>query len=263
MAEKDQKPDLIQEYLRRLKIQDKSESFDDYAERLTHLSVIRDLLASLTAKGYASSEGTALLGTREQPLGTVSWGPPDFVVLREDVLIYVYLVIGPTGELTPTHLQGISADLKENSALSAVATCWPEKNYPSALTDSFAIRNYLERPAPVTLDRETLAPLQEAIESFFRAQLVDWQLSTTNLRLGPSQRVRELASDLLDKIRANISTEKSRSYEIPEKLEALNKVSPEDIRELVEKITAMITKEDTSNRRLQELKDMLERLCER
>ena len=36
MAEHDQKPDLIQEYLRRLKIRDKSGSFNDYAE--THTS---------------------------------------------------------------------------------------------------------------------------------------------------------------------------------------------------------------------------------
>ena len=91
MAENDQKPDLIKEYLRRLRIQEKSGSFNDYAERLTHLSIVRDLLAGLSAKGYASSEGTTLLGIRERPLGKVSWGPPDFVVLREDVLIYMYL----------------------------------------------------------------------------------------------------------------------------------------------------------------------------
>ena len=113
MAESDQKPDLIKEYLRRLTIQEKSGSFNDYAERLTHLSIIRDILTRLSAEGYASSEGTTLLGTREQPLGTVSWGPPDFVVLREDVLIYVYLIIGPTGELTATQLQGVWTDLKE------------------------------------------------------------------------------------------------------------------------------------------------------
>ncbi len=114
MAENDQKPDLIKEYLRRLKIQEKSGAFNDYAERLTHLSIIRDILASLSADGYASSEGTTLLGTREQPLGTVTWGPPDFVVLREDVLIYVYLVIGPTGALTAAQLQKITPHCRQS-----------------------------------------------------------------------------------------------------------------------------------------------------
>jgi hypothetical protein len=259
----EQKPDLIKEYLRRLKIQEKSGSFNDYAERLTHLSVIRDTLANLSAEGYASSEGSTLLGTREQPLGTVTWGPPDFVILREDVLIYVYLVIGPTGELTATQLQGVWTDLKENPALSAVATCWPEKGYPSAIVDSFTIRNYLERPAPLMLPVDALAPLPKAIEDFFQAQLVDWQVSTTSLQLGSSQRIRELSSDLRDKIRERLSSEKSRNYEIVEKVEALRRVSSTDIEELVEKITAMIAKENTSSRTLQELEELIESLCQR
>jgi hypothetical protein len=129
MAENDRKPDLIREYLRRLRIQDKSGSFNDYAERLTHLSIVRDLLSRLNMAGYACSEGANLLGTRERPLEIATWGPPDFVVLREDVLIHVYLVIGPTGELTAAHLQGIWSDLRENPGLSAVAVCWPGADY--------------------------------------------------------------------------------------------------------------------------------------
>jgi hypothetical protein len=263
MAENDQKPDLIKEYLRRLKIQEKSGSFNDYAERLTHLSIIRDILASLSADGFASSEGTSLLGTREQPLGTVSWGPPDFVVLREDVLIYVYLVIGPTGTLTGTQLQGVWTDLKENPALSAVATCWPNEGYPTTIIDSFTIRNYLERPSPLILATEALAPLPKAIEDFFQAQLVDWHVSTTNLQIGSHQRIHELSSDLRDKIRERIASEQLRNYEITEKVEALRRVSSTDIERLVEKITAMIAKEDTSSRSLQELEDLIESLCQR
>jgi hypothetical protein len=263
MAENDQKPDLIKEYLRRLKIQEKSGSFNDYAERLTHLSIIRDILARLSAAGYASSEGTTLLGTREQPLGTVNWGPPDFIVLKEDVLIYVYLVIGPTGELTATQLQGVWTDLKENPALSAVATCWPEKGYPSSIVDSFTIRNYLERPSPLILPTDALTPLPKAIEDFVQAQLVNWQVSTTNLQLGSRQRIHELSSDLRDKIRERIASEKLRNYEIAEKVEALRRVSSTDIEELVEKITAMIAKEDTSSRSLQELENLIESLCQR
>jgi hypothetical protein len=263
MAENDQKPDLIKEYLRRLKIQEKSGSFNDYAERLTHLSVIRDILGSLSAEGYASSEGTTLLGTREQPLGTVTWGPPDFVVLREDVLIYVYLVIGPAGALTAAQLQGVWTDLKENPALSAVATCWPEKGYPTAIVDSFTIRNYLEHPSPLILPKDTLASLPKAIENFFQAQLVDWQVSTTNLQLGSSQRIHELSSDLRNKIRERIASENLRNYEIAEKVEALRRVSLTDIDQLVEKITTMIAKEDTSTQRLEELEDLIESLCQR
>lgn len=263
MAEMEQKPDLIKEYLRRLKIQEKSGSFNDYAERLTHLSIIRDILASLSPKGYASSEGATLLGTREQPLGTVNWGPPDFVVLKEDVLIYLYLVVGPAGELTATQLQGVSTDLKDNPALSAVVTSWPAESYPSAVIDSFTIRNYLERPAPLTLPPDELSTLPEAIDNFFRAQLVDWQLTATNLTLHPSQRMREMRSDLRDKITTSISSERSRGYEITEKVEALNQISPIEIEQVVEKITAMIAKEDTSNRRLQELEELFEQLCQR
>jgi len=263
MAEESQKPDLIKEYLRRLMTQEKSGSFNEYAERLTHLSVIREILASLSAEGYASSEGTTLLRTREQRLGTVTWGPPDFVVLREDVLIYVYLVIGPMGKLSSSQLQGVWTDLKENPALTAVATCWPERDYPSAIIDSFAIRNYIERPAPLTIPPEALAPLPNAIENFFRAQLVDWQVSATNLQISSGQIVRELSSNLRDSIHERISSERLRNYEIAEKVEALRRVAPTDIDQLVEKVTSMIAKEDTSTRRLQELEDLIESLCQR
>jgi hypothetical protein len=115
----------------------------------------------------------------------------------------------------------------------------------------------------VCLAEKDLVPLAGAIEDFFKAQLVDWKLSSTALQIGSGQRIRELSSDLRNEIRARISSEKSRNYEIIEKVEALGQVSSTDIEELVEKITEMIAKEDTSNRRLQELEDLIESLCKR
>src|SRR5207245_2747228 len=187
-------------YLSRLKIQAKSRSFNEYAERLTHLSKVRAILEDLNSKGYASSEGPSLLGAYEEPLGAVRWGPPDFVVLRDDVLIHVYLVIGRLGELTTPQLQGVWNDLRENPSLSAVVVCWPERDYVSVVIDSFAIRNYLERPTPLSLPAESLTPLADAIENFFRAQLVDWNLSSTTLGFSTGQRIRELSDDLLNKV---------------------------------------------------------------
>jgi len=262
MAENEEKQGLIQEYLHRLKIQEKSSSFADYAERLAHLAALRDILERLNVRGYVSSEGAALLGAERQPLGTLRWGPPDFVVLREDVLIHVYLVVGPLGQLTATQLQGVWNDLRENSSLSAVAVCWPEKDYPSVVVDSFTIRNYLERPAPVSLSTEGMVPITDAINNFYGTQLVDWELSSTSLRFSSNQRMRELGADLLHKIQTIIESEKSRDYEIPEKVEALGLVSSGDIEELVRIITTMIAKEDTSNQRLQELEDLIENLSQ-
>ncbi len=263
MPENEKGPDLIKEYLSRLRVQAKSPSFDEYAERLTHLSKVRAILEDLTTKGYASSEGPSLLGAYEQHLGIVAWGPPDFVVLREDVLIHVNLVIGLPGELTPLQLQGVWDDLRENPSLSAVVVCWPDRDFVSVVIDSFAIRNYLERPAPLSLAAEDLTPLSDAIENFFRAQLVDWNLSSATLGFSSGHGIHELSDDLREKIHGYVSSEKSRNYGIPEKAEALAKVSSSDIQELVEMITSMIAKEDTSSRKLQELEDLIEKLCQR
>jgi hypothetical protein len=262
MPENERNPDLIKEYLSRLRIQTKSPSFNEYAERLAHLPMIRAVLEGLNSKGYSSSEGSSLLGVYEQPLGTVAWGPPDFVVLREDVLIHVYLVIGSLGELTTPHLQGVWSDLRSNPSLSGVVVCWPDRDYAATVIDSFSIRNYLERPSPMNLPVDNLEPLADAIENFFQAQLVDWNLSPTGLRFSSSQRIHELSDDLRSKINERISAEQSRNYGIAEKAEALGRVSSNDIIELIEVITSMISKENTSSRKLQELEDLIEKLSQ-
>jgi hypothetical protein len=263
MPENERNPDLIKEYLSRLRIQTKSPSFNEYAERLAHLPVIRAVLEGLNSKGYSSSEGSSLLGVYEQPLGTVAWGTPDFVVLRDDVLVHVYLVIGPPGEITIPQLQGVWNDLRENPSLSAVIVCWPDRDYAAAVIDSFSVRNYVERVVPLSLPTDDLQPLAYAIEKFFQAQLVDWNLSPTSLGFSSSQRIHELGGDLRAKIHERISAEKSRNYGIPEKAEALGRVSSNDIQELVEVITSMVAKENTSSRKLQELEDLIEKLSQR
>jgi len=263
MPEQDKRPDLIKEYLTRLRIQEKSQSFNEYAERLAHLSEVRAILENLSAKGYAASEGPSLLGAPDEPLGTAQWGPPDFVLLREDVLIHVCLVIGPIGVLTSAQLQGIWNDLRENPSLSGVAVCWPERDYPTVAIDSFTIRSLLERPVPVTLTADSLSPLSDAIDTFFRAQLVDWNLSPTSLSFSSGQRIRELGDALRDKIGKTVSSEQSREYEIPEKADALSRVSSSDIQELVETITSLLTKQDASSREFAELEDLIERLRQR
>jgi hypothetical protein len=262
MPERDKHPYLIREYLDRLRIQNKSASFNDYAERLAHLSKLRELLEGLSAAGYVSSEGPILLGANQQQLGTITWGPPDFVLLREDVLIHVYLVIGQPGELAPPQLQGVWNDLRENPSLSAVVVCWPDGDFPSIVIDSFAIRNYLERPAPLILPIDDLEPLAGAIGKFYTAQLVDWNLSSTALGFDSGQRIHELGDDLRDKIGKSVSSEKSRSYGIPEKAEALERLSSNDIQDLVEIVTSIVAKGDTSNRKLQELEELIERLSQ-
>lgn len=263
MPENEKRPDLIREYLNRLRIQTKSPTFNEYAERLSHLPKIRAILEDLDSKGYSSSEGPSSLGALEQPLGAGQWGPPDFIVLREDVLIQVCLIVGPLGKLTGAQLQGVWDDLRENPSLSAVVICWPEKDYASFVIDSFIIRSYLERPAPLNLTIDGLVPLGDAIEKFFQAQLVDWNLSSTALRLDPSQRIHDLSEDLRNKILENVSSERSRDFGIPEKAEALEGVSSSDIQELAQMITSMVATEDTSNPKLQELEDLIERLCQR
>ena len=262
MPENEKRPDLIKEYLSRLRIQTKSPTFNEYAERLSHLPKIRAVLEALSIKGYSSFEGPSLLGGLERPLGTAGWGPSDFVVLREDVLIHVYLVIGRLGELTDTQLQGIWNDLRESPSTSAVIVCWPERDYASAVIDSFSIRNYLEHPTPLSLPVSDLDPLGDAIEKYFQAQLVEWNLSPTTLGLGSGQRIRELGDDLRDKINRNVASEKSRNYGIAEKAEALEKLSSNDVQELVAMITSIVAKEDTSNRKLQDLEDLIERLSQ-
>jgi hypothetical protein len=71
MPENEERPDLIKEYLSRLRIQTKSPTFNEYAERLSHLPKIRAVLVDLDTKGYSSSEGSSFLGALERPLGTV------------------------------------------------------------------------------------------------------------------------------------------------------------------------------------------------
>ena len=263
MAEQEQKPNLIEEYLRRLAIQKKSASLNEYAERLAHLSALRELLTNLNAAGYASSEGAALLGASESTSLAPKWGPPDFVVLRDDVLIYLYLAIGPVGELTGAYLQGVWKDLRDNPALSGVAICWPDKDYSCVVIDSFAIRSYLERPTPVQVTREELVPLLGAIDTFFRAQLVDWNLSPSELQFSSRNRLHELGSDLREHLLKILLEEKLRIYEIPEKITALSRISSNDVEVLVERITGMIAKHDTSTQALQELQDLIEMLSKR
>jgi len=41
MAEKERRPDLIKQYLDRLKVQEKSATAGEYSQRLTHLSAVR------------------------------------------------------------------------------------------------------------------------------------------------------------------------------------------------------------------------------
>jgi hypothetical protein len=262
MPEDDKRPDLISEYLNRLRIEEKSGSFNEYAERLAHVAKLREVLEALTSAGYVSSEGPVLLGPYRQHLGATVWGPPDFVVLRDDVLIHVYLVIGQAGELTSAQLQGVWNDLRENPSLSAVVVCWPDGDFASAIIDSFAIRSYLERGAPLSLPSDDLAPLAVAIERFFEAQLVDWNLSSTSLGFDSAHRIQELGQELRNKILENVSAEKSRDYGIPEKVEALARISSADIQHLADAITSMIAREDTSTRRLQQLEDLIERLCQ-
>ena len=129
--------------------------------------------------------------------------------------------------------------------------------------DSFAIRSYLERPTPVQLTREELAPLVSAIDIFFRAQLVDWKHSPSALQFRSRNGLHELGSDLREHLLKFLLEEKQRVYEIPEKITALNRIPSNDVEVLVERITGMIAKHDTSTQALQELQDLIEMLSNR
>jgi hypothetical protein len=261
MVSKEQ-PDLIKAYLDRIKAREKSPDLQEYTERIASLAKMKSLLAGLSTKGFVVEDGPSVLGDQgeDSQLGT-----PDFVVRREDVLFYVYLVLGSERTIDHDYAQAIFQALRRNLGLTAVILVWPTENFSSCEVDSYAIRRHLEKMGNISLSEERAAPLLETIETAFANQFVDWQVTAAT---GAELRNRKhLVSGLSDSIREalkhNLAEEKARNLSIPEKVIAQNAVSDRDIAELTDEILRILSSESEAETRLESLSLVVKKLAGR
>jgi hypothetical protein len=254
------KPDLIKEYLDRVRARDRSTTLEEYSSRLIHLSTIKGLLSSLLSEGFIVEEGPTLLRSTGEPEPRVMLHLPDFVVTREDVVFYLYLSMGPHLRMGLPLGRALSDTLRSNPNLSAVVLAWPDGEYTSVVIDSFSIRNCLERADPVDLSLESAAPLLQAIRDFFTHQFVDWKLpeDVRVLRLGgggaPLSEI--FSNNLLESFR----TEMSRAFGIREKTEAQESITLQDIEQIASKALNFIRAERVTRESFAEIDSLLERL---
>ncbi len=170
----------------------------------------------------------------------------------------MYVNIDEKRELSAEFAKAIWEALRENSSLSAVAVAWPGPAYPSVCIDSFAVRNYLERHGPIDLSGEDARPLVTAIERFYAAQFVDWDVP---LGLGATvhtRRVRSITDEMLDNLLQAFDAEKSRALGVPEKIEAQKRVTNEDAARLRDKLLEILQHEKLTRSHFQELRDYIE-----
>ncbi|MGB7680782.1 MAG: hypothetical protein WBL70_03900 [Candidatus Acidiferrales bacterium] len=257
----EKEPDLLKEYLDRLRVREKSASVEEYSERLSRLSATRSLLTTLTTRGFIVSEGPTLLSSAAAPPPVGPLGLPDYVILKEDVLLYIYLSLTKNRAVSAAFLRAISDALRENPNLSGVLLVWPENDFASLAIDSFTVRNYLERTEPIDLSGEETAPLNEAVENFFNSQFVDWAVTPSIFDFGRGERIFHLADLLRENLRKGFEAEKARNLEIPEKIEALRLISPEDVNQILSKITAVLSQKEVKDRDLRDLEDLIESLA--
>jgi len=258
MAKRDDRPDLIKEYLDRLKIQKKSSTVEEYSERLTHLSAVRSTLAELATKGFAVAEGPSFVSEAGEALSGPSLSPPDYVVVREDILLYVYVSLDQSRRISAEFAKGIWQALRDNPSLSAIVITWPGVRYPSICVDSFAVRNYLERSEPIDLSNENAAPLVETIEHFYAAQFVDWEIPLGLNSEIQTSRVRGITDQLLQNLVQAFEVERTRSLGVPEKIEAQSRISSDDVARLTDKLLSLLRDEKLSRSSFQQLREYVE-----
>jgi hypothetical protein len=258
MGERENRPDLIKEYLDRLKVQDKSATVEEYSHRLTHLSAVRSILAELARKGFAVAEGPSFIDAAGEIPNVRSLAPPDYVVLREDVLLYMYLSVDEKREISTDFAKGIWEALRDNSSLSAVVVAWPGPEYPSICIDSFTVRNYLERKGPIDLSVEDASPLITTIERFYSAQFVDWDIPFGLGSTVQTNRVRGVTDQLFQNLVNAFEAEKARALGVPEKIEAQKRVSPEDVARLRDKLSEILLHEKLTRSDFQELREYIQ-----
>ena len=251
-------PDLIKEYLDRLRIREKSADLDEYTQRLTHLARLRVLLMGLTEEGFAIEEGHSVLGR------TSDRRTPDFLVLKEDVLFYVYLVLEPAAQVSRDDLSAMFDALRENQTLTAVVLVWATRDYPTLVVDTFSIRHLLDRPDQINLNNERLEPVLKAIKEAFSHQFVDWHLSgSTATWVNLKQEVATAwMSSIYSALARYLAQEKARVFEIPEKSSAQQFLSEPHLRKLADAILRFIETERPEGEAIDKLNKAIERLVE-
>ncbi len=244
-----------------MKVQDRSGGVEEYSRRLTNLSAVRSLLADLGKKGFAVSEGPSLIGGVGEVSAPSSLSPPDYVVIREDVLLYVYVSTRKERQLSADFAKGIWEALRENPSLSAVVIVWPGEGYPSICIDSFNARNYVERGESIDMSGEEAATLLTAIERFYASQFVDWEIPR-NLNV-PEQKSRVLGitDQLLKNLVDAFESEKARTLGIPEKIEAQARISGSDLEKLRNKLLELLSDEKLSRATFQELREYIQAMA--
>jgi hypothetical protein len=261
MPKANDRPDLLKEYLDRLKIQEKSATVEEYSQRLTHLSAVRSTLAELTTKGFAVAEGPSFVGEAGEGLSVPSLSPPDYVVVREDILLYVYVSLDESRKISMEFAKGIWEALRDNPSLSAIVIAWPGVGYPSICVDSFTVRNYLERSGPIDLSTENAARLVTTVEHFYAAQFVDWEIPLGINSGTQTSRVRGITDQLLQNLLQAFEVERARALGIPEKIEAQRRITPDDVAMLRDKLINLLRDEKLSRSSFQELREYVESMA--
>jgi len=262
MNERGKTPDLIKEYLDRVRIRGKSASVEEYAERLTLLSALREELSSLTTKGFFVSSGGSQIESLEAEGPRAPRVFPDYTVLRDDVLIYVNLELRHPPAITVELATVIWEALRENPNLSAVMLAWPGEKFPTICIDSFEVRRYLERGQSITIPETERRPLVISIEQFFDSQFVDWDLQQVQRGHSLNATARGIADEMHRQLVQAFVAEKERTLGLPEKIEAQQKISASDIERLTERIVDIMSQKKIADSSLRELRDFIASLVE-
>ena len=260
MPEKTPHSDALKEYLERLRIQQKSTSVDDYSARLAHLYGMRASLAELMSRGYDVAEGTSFIGPRSQVGGLRALAIPDYVVFKEDVLLYIYLQISTPQQILAESMQAIWQALRENPNLSAAVAVWPEEGYPSVCIDSFLARTFVERAEIINVPGEMVLPLADAIDQFFESQFTEWNLlslAEDSRKGAPSEGI---SSQLRSKLEEAFIKERTRNLGIPEKVEAQQRITSIEVKQLLERVLALVGNESISPSAVAEFREYVDTL---
>jgi hypothetical protein len=260
MTDAGSKPDLLKEYLDRISVRDKSADLKQYSLRLTHLSRLKTLLIGLCSEGFVIEEGPIVLKPGEEAEEPGVLYLPDFGVLKEDVLFYVHLVVGPDLEIELPFAKALSDSLRSNPNLSALVIVWPGDQYLGVVIDSFSIRNYLERGNPINFSQDGPLPVLQAIKEFFSRQFVDWKVSEDSTFVGKGGTAARVADVIRNNLVKHFEFETSRALEIPEKAEAQKSISKGQIQEIGVEAANFIGEEKRTSKSLAKIDHLLDRL---
>lgn len=234
--------DPIRNYLEYLKAGDKSGTIAEQADRLIHLSALRGLLGSLRAEGFSIEEG--LIDLADEP-PEAAHARPDFMIYRDDVLLYLYFVpLVEVNRVPAAQMHSASEVLRKNAALTGIVFIWPETNYPACALDAFLIRKLQERTGTVVdLSTESIQPVVDAIRAFYNGQFVDWKLAPPEPAEGPSPSAPFSLSDLLKhELERQFQDLTDTAFKIPEKRQAKASLLTADQHAILQELIQLLSK---------------------